>query len=467
MARNYLTYEEFGAKGDGVHDDFPSIIACHEEANIRNLPVRARDGASYYISGSNKTAIIKTDVDFSKAKFIIDDRNVESRESYVFTVLSDHEPIELKLNPIKHTDSKVDIGLAGNYYVKIKNQNKKIYIRKGLNMNNGTSTVDAFIVNKNGEVFPSINWDYPEVTYAYARCTDDSPITVKGGHFVTVANEEESFYRYYQRGFLVNRSHVLFTDVYHTVDNEGEHGAPYHGFIRVNDSYDVTIKDCLLTPRFIYKTESQIPGQTVSMGSYDLSFWCSIDVRCLNVKQTIDIKDAKYWGIYTSNFCKNLILEDCIISRFDAHQGVTNATIRRCTLGHQGVQLIGHGDFILEDTTLYSRTDMIYLRCDYGSLWDGNITVKNCDWYTQNVKLAIIGGNNVGDHDYGYLCRFGKNITLDGIRVHAPNLGSEQDHYLFLIKNGSFDPKMPFAEFSPEKLLYRGIVVDNGTKVQI
>jgi hypothetical protein len=45
--KNYLTYEEFGAKGDGVTDDFAAIIACHEEANKTGTPVKARNGAKY------------------------------------------------------------------------------------------------------------------------------------------------------------------------------------------------------------------------------------------------------------------------------------------------------------------------------------------------------------------------------------------------------------------------------------
>ena len=39
----YLTYEKFGAKGDGVTDDFPAIIATHEAANEQGLPVKATD----------------------------------------------------------------------------------------------------------------------------------------------------------------------------------------------------------------------------------------------------------------------------------------------------------------------------------------------------------------------------------------------------------------------------------------
>ena len=44
-----LSYEAFGAVGDGKADDRPAIIATHAAANERGLPVRAKDGATYYM----------------------------------------------------------------------------------------------------------------------------------------------------------------------------------------------------------------------------------------------------------------------------------------------------------------------------------------------------------------------------------------------------------------------------------
>jgi hypothetical protein len=41
--QKYLTYEQFGAVGDGVTDDMPAIVACHNYANEKNLPVRANN----------------------------------------------------------------------------------------------------------------------------------------------------------------------------------------------------------------------------------------------------------------------------------------------------------------------------------------------------------------------------------------------------------------------------------------
>ena len=86
----FVNYEQFGAVGDGVADDFGAIIACHEYANATGTPVKATDGSTYYIDGKKRHAVIKTDVDFGTAKFIIDDRCVERITSYVFSIQGDN-----------------------------------------------------------------------------------------------------------------------------------------------------------------------------------------------------------------------------------------------------------------------------------------------------------------------------------------------------------------------------------------
>lgn len=417
MEKKYLTYEEFGAVGDGAHDDQEAIIACHEAANLSGTPVKAGDGATYYIGGKNKTAVIKTDVDFGTAKFIIDDRNVEVNASYVFSIESDHgfEPVEI--TSLKIDQKTLDIGKKGNYLVRVYNDEHPVFIRKGLNMNNGIATQDIFVVDNEGNIYPSVNFDYPKVTRADMKCVDDTPITVRGGIFTTIANHQESYYRYLQRGFHITRSHVTLCDYEHYVEGELDQGAPYHGFIRSDCATDLTVRDAIITPRFIYWTASKIPGKPVPMGSYDLSFWSSIDVRCINVKQTIDITNGKYWGVYTSNFCKNLSLENCVFSRFDAHQGVTNATIRNCKLGHQGVQLIGFGEAIIEDTEVNSGA-FFSLRGDYGSTWTGNVSIKNCVWNPRGMSSTVFTASNQEDHDFGYFCCEPSVITIDGLHIN-------------------------------------------------
>ena len=60
-----VTYEEFGAVGDGKADDQSAIVAAHAAANEKGLPVKAGDGKTYYIGGGGLTADIRTDGDSS------------------------------------------------------------------------------------------------------------------------------------------------------------------------------------------------------------------------------------------------------------------------------------------------------------------------------------------------------------------------------------------------------------------
>ena len=266
--KKFLNYEDFGAIGDGKHDDIDAIIACHNEANKLGLPVKTNDGATYYVGGADKSAIIKTDVDFGKSKFIIDDRKLEKITSYVFIIASDYEEYEVKIDKLSKNDTHLELPHEGELFVRVFDDNHRLFIRKGLNKNDGTPKSDCFILRADGTIHPSVDWNYDTVTRAIARSCDDKPITVKGGIFTTIANEEESFYRYHQRGFLVARSHVTIEGFEHYVENEGDHGAPYHGFIRSEMAYDLTVKDSIVTPRFIYYTDSRgEPGKAVPMGS--------------------------------------------------------------------------------------------------------------------------------------------------------------------------------------------------------
>lgn len=69
-ANKIITYEEFGAIGDGRNDDISAIAAAHAYANDHHLPVRARDGARYYIGKQALTAIVKTNTDWGTAELM-------------------------------------------------------------------------------------------------------------------------------------------------------------------------------------------------------------------------------------------------------------------------------------------------------------------------------------------------------------------------------------------------------------
>ena len=472
MSEKFLTYEEFGAKGDGVTDDFDAIIATHEEANKTGAPVKAKDGATYYIGAHLKTARIRTNVDFGTAKFIIDDRGLEDRLYDIFSVEPETPKFFPVIPPMKRGQKKVDFPHEGNVYVCIFNNNHKIFIREGLNMNDGTATTDCFTVDGEGNISPSIDWDYPEITNAWAINIDDAPITVSGGEFTTIANDEESFYRYHFRGLIVKRANTTVDGVKHYVIGEEDHGAPYRGFLCVHETANVTVKNCVITGHKIFYTESKVPGKPVAMGSYDMCANTAVNVKFINVKQSNDINDTTKWGVFTSNFSKDLYFDGCTLSRFDAHQGVTNVTLKNCTLGHEGALLIGYGEALIENCEMRCY-DVFNLRPDYGAIWDGNITIRNCYWnftpityWTKNYSSTVVfnAGNN-GKHNFGFTCRLPRKLVIDGLRINDEKLSSP----IYILPHYQTDEvcERPFAYLPPEEVYVRGITTEHGTPVKI
>ena len=455
----FLTYEQFGARGDGLFDDFDAIIATHEEANRTGTPVKAKDGAKYYLA-KPCTAIIKTCVDFGTAEFIIDDSRltIEDRGHSIFSVESDFAPFTPDIKTLSAGAKKVDFPHEGNVYVRIFNDKHKIFIRKGLNMNDGTPTQDCFVVDADGNIKTDIDWDYPEITKAYAKCIDDAPLTIKGGKFTTIANQAESFYNYYSRNVSIKRSGVTVEGLTHLVVGELDHGAPYGSFIGIHESVNVTVKDCLLTPHLIYNTPSKVPGKLVPMGSYDINLAASINVRCINITQSVDIHNGKYWGIVCSNFCKDLYFEGCTISRFDAHQGVTNVTLRNCEFGHQKVNLIGHGEALIENCTMTGST-LFGLREDYGSIWDGNITVRDCTLKvsTRLDFAATFGARNLGDHDFGFVCRAPRVYEIDGLTIDDSDCPEKSFYILPDYTSGAECADASYPYVPTERLILKNV----------
>lgn len=426
----YLTYEQFGAYGDGVHEDQEAIAATHRAANEMDVPVHVDGTKTYRIGPNSKTIVVQTDVDFSNAKFIIDDVGTSDRHTEnIFRIESRQKPIPLEgVTSLKKGQKELGITLPERSLVYVCDKNHAIYIRYGLNQNNGTAQQEVFVADKKGRIEPNgpIVWNYNHISSIIAYPVDKKKLTIRGGHFLTIANQAESRYNYRNRGIIISRSNVLVENLEHKVEGELDHGAPYAGFIDVHWATDVVIKDCMLCPHFTYTTIGSA-GKPVQMGSYDLQAAHSVGVLFRNIRQSRDIDDTRYWGLFASNFCKDLRLEGCCISRFDAHMGVANVTLRKCTFGHMGVRMVGFGTINLEDCEIHHR-DLVSLREDYGSSWEGDLVVKNCTLMPRNPNIDethILSGNNNGKHDFGYLCHLPNRITIKGLRIVDGQLGEK------------------------------------------
>ncbi len=453
-AAGVVRYSDFGAIGDGKTDDMNAIAATHTFANQEDLKVQADEGAIYYIGGDARTAVIQTDTDFGSAAFIIDDTEVDDRTTSVFIVSSSLQPFELTgITSLKRNQEKINVDLPGTCLVTVTNAHVKRYIRFGLNQNNGSSQTDIFIVDKDGNVDMDtpIIWDFDQITEITALPMDEKTLNITGGRFTTIANKAVSKYTYYSRNLAIRRSHVTVDGLVHRVTGEGDQGAPYGGFINIRDCANVTVQNTILTGHKTYRTIGSA-GKPVSMGSYDISVNRALNVSFVHCRQTNDINDRTYWGILGSNYCKNLLYDHCTFSRFDAHMGVANATIRNSTLGHMGINAIGTGTLTVEDCTIYGR-GLINLRSDYGSTWQGEFVIRNCIFIPfggRSVSASLIRASNSGQHDFGYTCYMPQRITLENLEIDDSN---HPDDYKGPAIFANFNPKMTDDSFQ-EKYPY-------------
>lgn len=474
-AAGRVRYSDFGTKGDGKTDDIDAIAATHAVANLHGLLVKADKGATYYIGGKERTALIRTDTDFGTAAFIIDDTEVQNRNASVFKVSSNFELVKLEtISSLKRNQQKIDVPLSGPCLITVTNANVKQYIRFGLNQNNGSSQTDIFVVDKNGNVDMNapIIWDFDRITDMTALPLDEKPLTITGGRFTTIANKAESKYTYYSRNIAIRRSNVLVDGLEHRVTGEADHGAPYGGFLNIGDCAYVVIKNTILTGHKTYSTIGAA-GKPVSMGTYDLSANRALNVSFVNCSQTNDINDNTYWGILGSNFCKNLLYDRCTLSRFDAHQGVANATIRNSTLGHMGINAIGSGILLVENSTIRGRS-LVNLRPDYGSTWQGELVIRNCVFVPAGGKFInadLISGSYSGQHDFGYTCYMPKRIFIDNLRIddsrHGENYRGPAIFANFnpQMTDSSYQEKFPYV--TTEEVILRNITTTSGKALRI
>lgn len=438
-----VDYESFGARGDGIADDLPAICQAHDYANTNDVPVRSRPEATYHLGRQALTAVIATDTDWNTSRFTIDDTDVDDHKKPLFVVQSRLDPEELPIEKLARNQTQLDVQPQHDCFVTVTDDSRRVYIRRGLNRNNGVPRHDSFILRRDGSIEAPVNWEFEQVSKVVALPMDDTPLTVRGGVFNTIANcmQQEKGYNYWARNIEIQRSNTTVDGLVHYVVGETETGHPYRGFLSARSCANVTYKDCFVTPHKIYQTIGAA-NRPVSMGSYDLHANSVVNFRLLGCRMN-HVTDHTRWGIIGSNFCKNILLEDCALSRMDTHMGVNGGyTIRRCTLGWMGLNAIGCGELLIEDSTLHGST-LINFRGDYGSTWQGDVTIRKTQWIPACGDTCwphLLGTHNDSTHDFGYPCSMPWIVNIDGLTIDDSNHPEDYTGpYVFTDPNAGWD----------------------------
>ncbi len=468
-AEDVVTYEAFGAVGDGVHDDLPAIREAHEHANANGLPVRSNDKATYHLGRKAMTVIIATDTDWNTSRFTIDDsKAVENHRKTLFEVRSLLKPVKLKIDRIQRDQKRLDLRPEQDCYVVVSNDRIKRFVRRGLNQNSGTSQRDCFILQRDGSISSPIDWNYDHVSGVSASPIDARKLVLRGGVFTTIANQmkQEVGYNYWHRNIVITRSNTEVDGLKHLVVGETSVGHPYSGFISVSSCANVTLRNCIATAHRTYRTIGSA-GRPVSMGTYDYSASSVVNFTMINCRME-NINDRSRWGVIGTNFCKNIVLEDCVLNRMDAHMGVSGKyVIRRCTLGHAGLNAIGRGLLLVEDSTLHGYS-LISLRSDYGSTWEGEVVIRNSRWIPgagRSFTPTMISMRNDGTHDFGYQCFMPAEVTIDGLHVDdSKHPKGYEGMFLFSDPGGETGSEGRFPHVTGRKVTIRGLTTSSGRR---
>ena len=425
---HFVYYKDFGAVGDGVTNDAEAIIAAHEYAiSGSHKKIVAESGKTYYIGKMSKTALITCDVDWTGAKFIIDDsiltKNDAETGRHIFKISgkggilvksSDSSYIKAinKAGGVKVGETtKFDLGLGAPALIVVYNSSHKHYIRYGVNASSGSDQQEIILVDEYGNIDPStpLMFDYDRVDYVRIFPVDDAPITVKGGEFTTKAGLIHL--RYFSRGILIERSNLTLDGVEHYIIDEGEKGSVYTAFHEIQYSTNLTFVNCVYTGHKTYKN-----SKGVGQGTYEFVSHSSANVLWKNCTQTnafleSGARNTYCWGVMGGGYSKSLVFDGCSLNRFDAHAGVYNASILNSHIAE--ITVVGGGTFLIENTVVH-QTRVISLRDDYGSFWLGDIVIRNVTMLTNNPDSIINADWN--NHFFGYSTAL-PNIIVDGLYI--------------------------------------------------
>ncbi len=472
-----ICYADFGAVGDGITDDSEAIRLTHEYANLWGHRVIAEAGKTYRIGKISESIIVQTDTDWNGATIVFDDSSIDwndtqARSVWVFKVTSSSSINGKKVTvPSGMTLSKgqTNVGLTFDSpcMLKIENsdENQRIYIRYGTNANSGDTIREYILVDENGNVDPStpITYNYDAVTSIVRYSISDRPIFIGNGTVKTIAPNPkasdpsyENNYCYFNRGIHVSRSNTTLHDINYIVEGEDmtvridrngdgnidfwgddkSYGVPYRGTFNFNECYNTRFIDSVVEGHQAYSFWQISNGKEArnEMGSYAITANSCIGLTMSGLVQyenestgeLITNRDM-YHGVMSSNYCRNMVVTESYLDRFDAHKGLYNATLTNSTFGF-GILVIGGGQLYIENVTRLSGDPFVMLRNDYNSIFDGDVVIKNC--VAGSAIKSVFAGNWV-KHDAGLPNYMVRNVLIDGLLAESNTL------YIFNIKNAS------------------------------
>lgn len=455
--KSYVSYEDFGARCNGVYDDFIAIRNAHLYANENNVEVKAiaesqcKNKKYHIFKYYEKEVEIKTNVDWNNATYIIHDETINyhsGKYKSIFKISNIDDIVEFS-NPMltinqdtKNISSFIENKLANlnnkgytEYLFIIKNANLMQYIRTGSNADAGTEQKELILVNRNGEILSDIQNNFDEITSVNIYAIPNKKITIENANFIINSIESHGENTngkeyYFKRNILFeNVGNINVSNIRQSLSKDDISGN-YSGFISFHFAAHVNVENLYL---HAYKRQYE--------SSYGINLNGVIDANLNDIHTNPSdnsIYDRERFGMMGANYIKDISFNRCVMNRIDTHKSAYNISIKDSTIGYGSIGIIGGGQLNIDNTSVYSNTFLL-LRPDYGGTFDGTAVIKNSTLiYDGRNKAALIRGSiyydeNKAIHQYGYNCKL-PNLEAIDIKFDLNN-NEINNIYLYDIDN--------------------------------
>ena len=211
--KEFITYEEYGAVGDGVTNDFFAMKRAHIAANEAGLPVKGTPGKTYLITETEEGGVaesipVMTDLDLLGATIIVDDRDVcwceganKRHNTQTFVIMSPYSSVSIEKEYIdaindaggilRGVTKKIDTGLGFPAMLVVTNSNVFHYKRYGGNANAGSPQKELIVVDEKGNIDEKtpVLYDFNTVTSITAYRIDLPTLTIKNANIISRASQ--------------------------------------------------------------------------------------------------------------------------------------------------------------------------------------------------------------------------------------------------------------------------------------
>ena len=435
-----ISYEDFGAVGDGKTDDLAAIRATHTEANRTGQTVVGTRGKTYYVGPTYKHPVdVMTNVDWKGCKFIFDSsaltrenhghvfriaQNTQDKDTYITDaddrIIELNKPAELGepvIKGISHGDGqtvKLDLGLGYPAMLTVINSSSKNYIRWGFVDSKGEDQQEVILVDKDGNIDPSTPFllDYEKVTSITVHKIDVEPITIQNATVCEYADRVNLLGKniYCSHGIVISRPNTVVKNITHVIEGEIPSKAP----VKVDEnglSYDVTSEGFSYSDGKILKNGEEYTGDDVKpfSGPSFLPFIRVVETHNALVEDCVFQSRVKYLGgTYDlgAQIANQIVFKNCTQSNFfDTREKYTK---------------YNNGQSTCPNLSLCWGI--------MGTNYTKNVHYVDCELTRFDAHAGLFNGSIVGGK-IGILCLIGGgNFLIEGVEVYTRYRGAIPFH---------------------------------------